>query len=156
MSKKISSDELEQIWGRWRPYGIHPDSQKEITELVLKVNRKIVEMIQLYLHSDYAYATKLRGLVNDYSTIAFLQCYYIGYELASGKMNRADGTAYLMAATAPLGDFASHIQATLVLDKLLSHEAGQSIGFEISTLIADTANEICILGINNYAKIKTP
>ncbi len=44
----------------------------------------------------------------------FLLCYYIGYELASGKMDRSDAGLYLCAATEPINKFVMEILEILL------------------------------------------
>lgn len=90
-------------------------------------------------------------------TIVFrslLLCYYIGYELASGKMARSDGTAYLVVATEPIDELILNLLGLLVGNDMISKEEGSKRVIEIADLTGKAANDVCILGIKYFSKIK--
>jgi hypothetical protein len=83
----------------------------------------------------------------------FLLCYFIGYELASGKLNHADGSLYLTAATESIDAFVLKLLEILVGNGITSPEKSRDMAIEIAKLTGEAANNICVLGIENFEKV---
>ena len=162
MSTNISADDLNQILARWDRYNIPKVVKEKTTELMMKVVDKIGEMIFLG-HFDINTTHSLLNTIGEKVTRPFILCYYIGYDLASGKISRLDGTAYLMAATDPIEGFIFKITEFIALNGATSEEkwkemAGErskleKLSVDTAKLIGEVSNDICILGIENFKKI---
>lgn len=155
MTKEITRDDLNEIWFRWdsfeKPLGIE-DKAWKFTE---KLNEKISDMVFLLGDFDKKAASALGEQVGAVVTQPFLLCYYIGYELASGKMNRADSSLYLTAATEPIDTFVLKLLEILVGKGITSPEKGRDMAVEIAKLTGEASNNICVLGIENFGKVAT-
>ena len=103
------------------------------------------------LDKDTAFA--LGGKMGEVVLRPLLLCYFIGYELASGKMARADGSLYLAAATDPIDDFVLKLLWILVGKEIVSKEKGREMALEIAYLTGEAANNTCVLGIEDFKKI---
>jgi hypothetical protein len=149
----ISGEDLKRIWATWQPYGVQHEAQEKTTILILVVVGKIIQMISLIRHSDVNLSLELLNQCKDTVTNSFLMCYYIGYELASGKMSRADGTPYLLVATKPIEDLVLLIYGILVAKEIIPNNESHKMSIDLAKLIGDTSNDICVLGIDYFRKI---
>ena len=150
MSIEISADDLNRIIARWSSYDIPMGAPKKINELGMKAVNNIFDMILLLGdNTDYTLGKELGSIVIR----PFLLCYFIGYELASRKMSRADGTLYLIAATDPIDNFALNILGILVAKGIISQEKGMDMASGFAWLLGEASNDICIFGIENFRKI---
>ena len=153
MSTEITVNELNQIWDKWdnyyKPAGVENKAWKH-TE---KLNGKIADMVFMLDKFDKETASKLGEQVGQVVSRPFLLCYYIGYDLASGQMARANGSNYLAAATAPIDDFVVNILGILVGKGIVSQEKGREMVLEIAKLTGEAANNVCMLGIENFKPV---
>lgn len=155
MPSKITQDELNEIWLRWDQYEMPRGVENKSWRLLKKLNKKISEMVFLTGKFNKQTASMMGEQVGSIVSNSFLLCYYIGYELASGRMPRSDGTPYLAAATDPINEFVLGLLGTLVGNGALSKEEGKRRVLEIANLTGKASNDVCVLGINNFSKIKS-
>lgn len=152
MTKEITQMDLYQIWTRWddleKPVGVE-DKAWKLTE---KLNEKIYNILSLG-NFDKKTAYELGKQAGAVITKPLLLCYYIGYELASGKMRHLDSSLYLSAATNPIDNFILELLEILIGNGLVTPEEGKDMAIEIAKLTGEASNNICILGIENYATV---
>ncbi len=153
MANDISDDDLGRIWNRWHPYSIPSQIEEKAWNLTKKRNAKISDMVfrmgEFGNHAAAAMGKKVAETVGRPDVL----CYYIGYELASGRMPRDEGTPYLLAATKPIDNMVMTILEALVRFGRVTQQEGSSITLEIAKLTGEAANNLCILGINNFKKL---
>jgi hypothetical protein len=81
------------------------------------------------------------------------KCYYLGYEMAAGNVQRGDGNDYLLSAVEPIENFAIEITGILVLQGHLNKDAGVNFAKIIVSQAILAGNDHIILGIDNYHKV---
>jgi len=155
MDKDITYYDIQQIWKRWdsynKPRGVD-DTYRKVTK---KLFQKIFDLLSIVGRVSRSTAIQLEQQAGQIVSESSLSCYYIGYELASGGIARDDGTTYLNAATEPIDAFVLRIVGMIVQSQFLGQEDGRRRAIEIAQLTGKAANDICILGINNFPKIRT-
>lgn len=81
------------------------------------------------------------------------RCYYLGYEMAAGNVERREGNDFLLRAVEPIEKFAAQITGTFVVKGRIREDEGISIVKKIVTRSIEAGNEHIILGIENYRKV---
>ena len=150
MKKEITNNDLHQIWFRWDGLDKPPRIEDKAWEFTRKLNELVFDMLSMLGNFDKETAYKLGQELGVVFTKPFLLCYYIGYELASGGIDRAEVAPYLVAATEPVDNFVLKLVETLAVKGIVSLEKGRDMAVEIAILTGEAANNICILGINYF------
>ncbi len=154
MTQEITENELNQILLRWQRYGNPSDIKNKAWKISEKLIKKISHMTMLIANFDKETAHTLGVQMGAIIVPPFLLCYYIGYELASGKMTRSDATLYLCAATESINTFVMEILAILVGNGITSFVTGQEMALEIAQLAGEVSSDICVLGIEDFKVVR--
>lgn len=152
-TNEIMGIELNKIWLRWDKYNKPRGVENKSWKFTEKVIKKIGEMIYLIGSFDKNTASILGEQVGGIVTKPFLMCYYIGYDLASGITSRVNDSFFLAAATEPIDTFVMKLLEILVGKRIISPENGRERVIEIARLTGEAANNICLLGIENFKNI---
>ena len=154
MTREITDDDLNQILAHWDKYDKPKGVEDKAWKLMGDLYNKISEMLLLLAHPDKNNASAFGEQLGAIVTRPALLCYFIGYELASGRISSHDGTGYLMAATKSIDSFVLELLAVLTGKGIISQGKGLVMVMEISKLTGEAANNICCLGIENFGKIR--
>ena len=82
-----------------------------------------------------------------------VRCYYLGYEMAAGNVERQEVNDYLLVATDPIETFLVGTIRIFVEKGRVSGEVGANLVKTMVVQAINTGNEHIILGINNYHKV---
>lgn len=153
MSANITAQDLDLIFARWNQYDIPIAAKNKVMEHSLKVVDKIFDLITFMGTFDPGTSYTLGEETSKVVSPSLIACYYIGYELASGRMSRTDGSDYLSAATQPIGNFVLKIVSQLIVRDTSHQEDVRAIALEIAKATGEVSSDICILGIENFRSI---
>jgi len=153
MPSDISPDVLYTMYTKWLAYDLPSGVQEKIEALSSQVMESIGDVIFAIYQFDektgYEFGEKTAEVVMP----ALMLCYFIGYELASGKMQRKDGTDYLIAATEPIQSFILGNVSALAKQGIPIQDNHKKELMVTAKLVGDMANELCVLGIDNFTHV---
>ena len=70
-------------------------------------------------------------------------------------MAKSNASSYILAATELVETFVLEIFRYLLTQGLTTPEDGKKMAMETANLIGEVANEICILGVENFKNTKS-
>jgi len=151
---EVSEGELDLVWDRWAKYETPGGVTKKILKIADPLNRKILDLVSMLSKVDQEAASDDHGQFEEMAYGLYLLCYYIGYDLAAGKIDRSAVSEYLEAATSSIDRFVLKIFALLIPHGVFGQEKITETAKEIASLTGKVSNNLCILGTKNYQKIE--
>lgn len=154
MPSDVSADVLYDIYTKWLAYDLPTGVNEQVIALSSQVIEKIGDVIFAIYQFDEKAGYELGEKTAEVVTPALMLCYFVGYELASGKMQREDGTDYLIAATKPIQSFILGNVSALAKRGIPVEDNNKKVLMDTAKMVGDIANELCVLGIKNFRSIK--
>ena len=153
MPTNITPDVLYDMYTKWLAYELPSGVNEKIKALSNQVVESIGEVIFAIYQWDEKTGSEFAKKTVEAVLPPLILCYFIGYELASGKMQRKDENDYLIAATEPIQSFILGNVNALAKQGIPVQDNNKKELMNTAKLVGDIANELCVLGIDNFRHV---
>ena len=158
MDTPITREDLSKIWRRWDSWKKPAGTEERIRCLIRPAFEKIKALMLLAEQAvertgaepEPDWRKKMWGIIFS----SFMQCYYIGYELAAGDCPDSDRVPFTNAAVVPIDDLLGSLLGMIVKGKVRSLENGEAMIMEIINWTGRAAYSVCLFGYNNFSLLQ--
>jgi hypothetical protein len=139
---------------KWEKLNLPPDTAKKSENISWQLMESIFEMWKKGgLKMKQEHWMSLGEAMAQIIIPPMKECYYFGYELASGNAKAEEASSYLLLAINPIVKFSAEITGLFVSSNQMKKETRDKIVLDVLKESLISGKDHMLLGMDNYSKV---